>query len=428
MFTGFSAVIIIVFIAVLSLRQRLLSSTVMWLVCYFAVFLISPLRYNENNAEQIAIISFVGIVSFALGYMLYKAIPKRLTISSNEYMKSPEAPTVRFFQRVVLILSLLLLVANLGVSGISALLSGTTSLSKTLHSGAAKLGNIYALTLELLGTLSVFSYFSANTPKERKTELLMLIAFFVQVALFSFARAGIIYNLIIVIMFALRKEQTKKQIKYVVVGVGICVFLMIFGGYLRTFGLGALKDFTIYLKGVDDLSALLFSNLDFSAAYIWFSRLIDAGNVWVNPIVYLKPILMIVPRFIVPWKPEALTVQILKRLDPVRAATGYSSGMSILGEAYAILGEIGYVVYPIIWGIVCAYKDDMHFSRLRAGKYALQDILYYYYFCTMIIIETHRGDFSAILSRYLWTVFLPVWLISKYGHLIAGKRKNEIQH
>lgn len=409
--------------------NRILSSTMIWLLCYFAVFLLSPLSGFVENADTIAFIAFLGIVSFLFGIVFGKLFTQKRGLRlvkkvDDGYYKEPPFALLISVTTILLFLSLLLLLMRLGTGGIIAIFHGDISLSGLLgRSGRVR--NIYSLVLRLLSTFSVFLLFSAKEKPEKRWAFLFILLSCLQTALFSYARGGIVYMVIMCAMYILRDKPTSTQVKYFF-GVGfLCIVIMIFGGYLRSYGTKALGNIFQYYRDVEDWSSVLFGSLDFSAAYHWFSRLLENGNVWINPIVYLKPILMVVPRSIAPWKPEALSVQVLRQLSPTLAASGFSCGQSLLGEAKVILGNIGYLIYPFFWGIVCQMRDDLHFLRLNSGGYTGKQYLSYYYFATMIIIESQRGDLSAVLSTYLWTVAIPIWLVTKFSSMLVRKKKYE---
>ena len=107
-------------------------------------------------------------------------------------------------------------------------------------------------------------------------------------------------------------------------------------------------------------------------------------------------------------------MQVLKYINPMKAASGYSTaGNSVLGEGYAILGYFGIVLFPFLWGTVCGKLDKRYYRRLKSGAdHCLQNICYYI-FAVFIVISGQRGDWCQYMTIVIWFYMLPMYIMSK---------------
>jgi len=159
----------------------------------------------------------------------------------------------------------------------------------------------------------------------------------------------------------------------------------------------------------------IFESSDFGASYAWFDRLLNIEPPYIRIDTYLKPVLyLFIPRSIWIDKPEQTSMQILKILDPSLASTGYSAaGFSVLGEGYAMIGYIGIVVFPYIWGVICSKMDIKYYRRLRSGFDNCTQNLYYYYYAVFVVLCGQRGDWNQYLILVIWFYMLPIHVMSK---------------
>lgn len=399
-------------------RGRLLSSVSIWILCYNMIFVVYPLWGLEKgvaNGELIDVLAVIGILSFALGTIFgEKHIFVIRNGSANSYKSRkqifPSFQLAHFLFWIIFAATVYIIVTKLGTDGIRRLLAGQVTAKKLALTYEVTSGT-YIFAVHLLVPCVLVLWVTASTKKERVISTIALLLYVIETILFGFTRIFLITILGIVIFYSARKMEKGRQLRLVVIGAVSLVFLMIFMNYIRTFGLQSQTSFRERL----DLK-YLFESTDFGASYKWFSRLLEYGYPHISIAAYFKPIFALIPRSIWSNKTLPLSLQILRRIDPILASSGYSTaGNSVLGEGFAIMGYFGIVIFPFLWGYICERLDKRYYERLAEGNDQCLSNIFYYIFAIFIVISGQRGDWSQYNTIVLYFYILPMYLMSRFS-------------
>jgi len=400
-------------------NKRLASSSSMWVFCYVLIFVIYPL-YNKDiifsNEKTIDIFALLGIIMFFIGL----TFGSRIVIKTNRNFKKNLKEVSNFYVAcccffIFLVISLIILIRKIQISGIISILNGSfTSKKFALEHDNSSSAFVFSVHLLVPCLLSI--WMSSNTKKEKKISIFCLILYLIVNLFFVFTRIFMISVIAIILIHEIRNKNNFKQLIFLSSGVIILVVFMILLNFIRTFGLGT----EISASNLLDFS-YVFESTDFGASYYWFDELLNYKSPFINPIVYFKPFFAFIPRFIWQNKPEPLSLQILKYINPTLAARGYSTaGNSILGEGYSVASYFGMLLYPFLWGMICGKFDKSYYRRLKyKGKTSLKDI-YYYIFEVFIIISCQRGDWSQYMTVVIWFYIVPLYLMSKVSSKLCN--------
>ena len=398
-------------------KSRLLSSSSMWIFCYALILVIYPLLSDDffSNEQLIDEMTFVGLFSFFFGSYLAERIGLKISVVENgNKQRLPDFKISLYCFIITSLISIIFLYLQFGVSNIQQVIYGNLTSKRLILDGE---GFSFALSLMLPIPFILCQWIVADGKKERIISLISLCLYSLETLIFGFTRIFLVSSIVVLFIHGMRHKSKKYQLiisLIMVILVFLCMFLM---NFIRNFGISFDYELLIFYFQKNPLEGA-----DFGASYYWFNALLNYDDIYINPLVYLKPFFAWIPRSVWESKPEPLSLQILKSIDPGLAATGYSTaGNSCLGEGYAVLGIVGIFVYPFIWGIVCT-KMDRKYQKVLVGK--MQNnigILWYYFFTVFIIISCHRGDWSQYMTIVLWFFLLPAYLAS----LLNSKRKNE---
>lgn len=390
-------------------RRQLISSSSAWIFCYDLIFVLYPLYRNEEfrNGQTIDIMALCGILVFLVG-LIFGGKIKFSDGNSNFVSKYlvPNFSTAYLMFWVGLTSSCVVMYLVFGYSQIfSVLIGDMTGKQMMLYEGGFG-ANIYSCFLHFTEACLIAICISANGGKEVfKATLCLLLYMFITIR-FGFTRIFLLSLLAIIFMFLIRHYKQKSQLLISVAGICILAVLMIMMNYIRCSGFNSDVDFEQYFK-ID----YVFESTDFGASYYWFDKLLEYDSPFISVLAYLKPFLVFIPRFIWENKPEQTSMQVLKMIDPDLAASGYSTaGYSVIGEGYLMMGVVGVVLFPLMWGILCGYLEKKYYERLTDGNDHCINNIYYYIFAVFIVISGQRGDWNQYMFVVLWLYFLPIYL------------------
>lgn len=391
-------------------RKMLISSSSIWVVCYLMIFVVYPLAGAEepaNNEFLIDVYAFFGILMFWVGIQI-----ARMSKSSHSLPRKQYYP--RFWVSFVIFLFFAALtisqfISQFGIGSISNVIIGSTTTKMLMNETAGEVGGLYGISLQIMMPTVLAVWVSAKSKKETLIKIGCAMVFIVIHVLFSFTRIFLITFIAVILCYELRNKPMRKQALIMGGGAVLLVTIMVVMNFLRTFGMGGTLD-SDYLFDL----AYVFESTDFGASYFWFDKLLDYGYPGISPLAWFKFLFVFIPRSIWPGKPEPLSLQILNKVDPSTAATGYSTaGNSVLGEGYAIIGDIGIFLFPLIWGIVCETLDKRYQKRLKFGIDGSASNLVYYLFTIFVILSAQRGDWSQYMTIFLYWWVLPLFLLSR---------------
>ena len=393
-------------------RSRLVSSSSLWVFCYVLIFVVYP-TYEKNiifeNEFLIDVVAFIGLLCYFIGL----TFGSRLVINKNKErgmgtLLFPKYKIANICFWIFFALSILILMKKLGTSGMMSIISGNmTAKQFALENDSSS--SAYVFSVHLLVPCVLCLWMTAESSKQRINSIVCLFIYILETVLFGFTRIFLISIVAMILIYEIRNKSQRKQVLLLTAGIAGLVIVLVAMNFVRTFGLNTERSF----KDMLDLE-YVFESTDFSSSYHWFDELLKVQSPFVNPVVYLKPILAIVPRTIWTNKPEPLSLQILKYISPAMAATGYSTaGNSVLGEGYAVCGYFGMFLFPFLWGTVCGKLDKRYYKRLNAGEdHCLQNICYYI-FAVFIVISGQRGDWCQYMTIVIWFYILPMYIMSK---------------
>lgn len=397
----------------------------MWIFCYLLIFVIypiySPIKYSHESL--IDFLSFMGIIFFAIGQIFGEKIKFTLqSVSKKEIREKFLFPSFKislFFFIIFFLISIYFLIKILGLSGIILVLKGAIT-SKSMYLGNIN-SNPITFSMHLLVPCVLCMWISAKNKYQKIISIIGLIIYIIETILFGFTRIFLITILAIIFFYEVRNMKAKKQAILVLLGLMSAIILLVFMNYIRCLGISSAASFSDYVN-ID----YIFESTDFGASYLWFNRLLDYDDIFINPIVYLKPFYAFIPRSIWNGKPEPMSLQILKIIDPALAATGYSTaGNSVLGEGFAILGlrYVGIFLNCFIWGFICKKLDIRYKQRIEKGMDSSLLNIYYYIFSVFIVISGQRGDWSQYMTIVIWFYFLPIYFFSILHAKLSSKEK-----
>lgn len=393
-------------------HRMIVSSTSVWIACYILIFIVYPLYDSENiyiNAELIDIYALIGIMFFYVGVKIGNCKCIKLAKNITTKIRIPRFQLSSRLYALLALLALYFLSTSVGVNTLKMVLLGEmTAKQMSLGDGDGSMDG-YGFCVHLMTPCLLSVWMTAVTKRQRFLRYVYLAIYVIFTLLFGFTRIFFISILVIILFYEIRKMGRKVQILYLSLGVGAFIVLMAFMNFIRCLGLGS----DVKFKEIIDID-YVFESTDFGASYYWFDRMLSYNSVFINPVVYLKPIFAFIPRSIWPTKPEPLSLQILKRIDPGKASTGYSTaGNSVLGEGFAIMGFLGIIVFPFLWGYICSYLDKNYYARLRLGIDKGTQNIMYYIFAVFIVISGQRGDWCQYMTIVIWFYFMPMLLMSK---------------
>lgn len=413
--------IIILIIGVLNLinlykRKKIASSSSIWIICYLLIFVIYPIYSDDtyNNSSLIDILALIGIIIFSIGRFFGKKIVfKKRNNNIKKYMIPGFKISLLFFS-LFFIISLYFLNKYIGAQGVLSILKGTLTSKKIVLNDNNS--NSITFSMHLLVPCILSMWITSKNGTQKIISAICMLVYITETILFGFTRIFLISILAIILFYEIRNLNNKKQIIVVsIVGCSL-VLLLVFMNFIRSLGLSNYVSFRNYIN-ID----YIFESTDFGASYRWFDSLLNYEPMYINPVVYLKPFLVFIPRSIWITKPEPLSLQILREIDPFLANSGYSTaGNSVLGEGYALLGYFGMFFNCFLWGFICEKLDNRYQKRLIEGNESNLLNIYYYIFAVFIVISGQRGDWSQYMTIVLWFYFLPMYLFS----LLHTKRYN----
>lgn len=401
--------IILLIICVQISQRKLLTSSTVWVGCYYCYFVIAPILLNDKNVivDQFAL---KGICSFGVGYLIvYMAkgfflvkTKKKIKFAGRKY----DVERLGIVYDYMLSLTILALTLTLGKEGIIKFFSGQLAAKDYLIIREGFFAELYSFLIGFLGYMLLYLFVRNYGEIDKKFITRVLIYTFI-VFFFSFTRATIILLLAALFLYKIRKENTVKQIfimSILVLGGTIAMIVM---GYVRTHGIRDGFNNVSVTRMMHDLAG----SIDFTIPYMDFQREIES-DVEVSTLVYLKPIFMFIPRAIWSDKPLASTIQILKAIDPSAMERGYSTGFTILGEGYAVWGEKGIIILPFIWSIVCALLDEHYIRKIREGTDNDYSTCGYIIFTAYMVVQCHRQGTDAVMVYFIMAM-LWLWLCSR---------------
>lgn len=375
------------------------------------IFVLYPLTVDEHlyiNASTIDLYAFIGILAFTVGETIGRLKRSGIPRPSKTEIIAPNKSVAWVLFWIFLIVSVALLISQIGVVGISQVLSGKMT-SKQLSLGEEGIGSSFTFAIHLLVPCVLALWVTANNVKDKRRALISLLIYIVITLLFGFTRLFLISIIAMLVIFSLRHTSIHQQVVYTAFSVVALLFVMVFLNFIRCFGLGE----PISFKTIFDID-YIFESTDFSFSYHWFNELLSTHIDLINPVVYLKPLFAFIPRSIWEFKPEPLSMQVLKQINPGLVATGYSTaGNSVLGEGYAVFGLVGIFLAPLIWGIVCTVLDESYYKRLEEGEDQSIWTIAYLIFAVFVVISGQRGDWSQYLTIVLWFYLLPLYCIGR---------------
>lgn len=397
-------------------KNFVVSSTSIWIFCFFLIFNITPfvLSYDVKFKDDIQLYSLIGIISFCVGVLLKYYTLRNVSIGGHYFDKFYPNPDFAYtcFKTLyfIFIFSVPLF---LGPSVLIDLISGNITSREVAHiEGISIISTIINIMMPMVLTI----WMCGEKIKYRYKKVVCLCLYEIACFLFIYTRLFFVFPIVIITLYELRNVHKLKQIMYVAVCISVMICTLFTMNVIRNLGLGGdyvLSDF-FKLESFVEFT-------DFQFAYIFFSRLLEFEPPYISILPYFKPIFIFIPRFIWEDKPLTLNMEIMKYIDPYLAEQGFSTGMSVLGEAYAILGFLGFFIYPIIWGYTCMSMDLKNKGYILSSKVSVNTIIYYI-FTVYIVISAHRGDWSGYLITIIWLYILPLLLISKFNLIWSSNK------
>lgn len=392
-------------------RNKIISSASIWVACYIMIFVVYPVYQVERFKYEsvIDLYALGGIIVFFIGVLFGEKYGLKTDANDQQirYQGVPDFKMAHLLFWMFFCASMIIVLSAIGPSGVLSLIQGKSTTKSFINNSAV--GGLYLLSVRLHVPCVLSMWMTAETKKENRISIIVLGIYIFESIVFSYTRIFLIAIVTIAFLFKIRNIPQKKQVSLIMVGVCGMIVAMMALNFVRVRGVHSIGDFREHVS-ID----YMFESTDFGASYKFFDKLLDYPSPYINPIVYLKPLLAFIPRSIWSSKPEQISLQVLRYTSPELAASGYSSaGNSVLGEGYAIMGIVGLFLFPFIWGVLCGKLDDRYYERLHSGNDKCVRNICYYIFAVFIVISGQRGDWCQYMETCLYLYMFPVYFMSK---------------
>jgi len=327
------------FIILLKKKYPMLLS-MYWLITFYLIYIFVPMiakhstRFNWLTGaiiDQIAVYSFIGLLTFSLFNIIFVFKFNKFTILNHNKIHSYSEVNYENVKNLLIIfsfISFILFGVTIGLKGIISILHyGSRAVwlggtKKNIFYTFAQLSTFY---LNILGSVLVLS----SRTKEEKRKAGFIFVFLIMVtSVITFARRHVMYPIFSIVFYKFSKIKDKRKI----VKIGLIVILfffigMIIIGFIRTYGVSYLKINNIvnYFKYGNFIDIILF-NVDFPSMYYFLGKQIMYDDISVSPLGYLKVFFALIPRAIWPDKPNYTSIEILSVLEPIKVSQGFSAG------------------------------------------------------------------------------------------------------
>lgn len=402
---------IILLLAINIFKSRLLSSSSLWMFCYELIFVLFPLLSLRtfSNESLIDVCALIGIIAYSIGVLIADRIKPYGNKKKMSVCLKPNYVTAYVLFWLMFFLFTIVLIRSIGSMGIQQTLNGViTSNQLTLNDDFVS-SHLFIYVMNLMIPFVLAVWVSASNSTEKRKRIVVVITFIFVSVIFGYTRLFLVCILICILFFELRNSSIKKQGFVLLTSVIGLALLMVLLNFIRSWGTRKLSLFASSIN----ISYILEST-DFGASYRWFSELMQYESPYIIPVTYLKPLFVFIPRSVWPGKPEPLSLDILKMINPQLSFSGYSTaGNSVLGEGYAILGYLGIFLFPLIWGFITVFLDNRYYYRLRNGIEGSVSDCFYYLFSSFIILSCQRGDWSQYNIIIVWLFMIPLFVASK---------------
>ena len=406
-------------------KKRVISAVTVWTVCYMAIFWLTPylLEKEDLSIKRISDASFVVyVLSVFFTDFLRNTCSKNIKIKQGSFFRIKlNARQIDTFSTILLFLGILFLSISLLNSGFSISQIASYSARGNIENGSiAKL--LFGFFSRAVTTFCVWSFIS-NDGKFTKTNRRNLILIILVLLIFGFTRISIVTSAAMIVLYWIKEKRIGIQVVFSGICVVTLIIFMIVMLFIRVYGLQMGLQVLIGQElNVEFIKTRLAYDLDFTYLYLAFQEEIaNAPGAMVTPLCYLKPIFVMIPRSLWSGKPESLNVEIYKYLHPNAVGT-YSTGYSILGEAYAILGNAGFIIYPIVWGILCAMMDGYFDKLIKKGRSNEFGGLVYAIFSIELVIEGMRGNIQQAIMSMMFPM-LMAYIATKKINIKISHRK-----
>ena len=390
---------------------RLVCSSGMWILIYFVVNVITPI-ISDMIYQPATTSIHIGITGFAFGMNVCLLMPKfRYKKSGNFLYHKPDLLKYAEIRRFLFIILIAALVMYYGLSGLLALFFGNNTMTTIINAGGIPFwGHLVTVLIE------IFTYFNAlilifDSKENMKANAIWLIFSYGLQALCSYARAPVIYTAGIIIVYYMRKKKPQRQALIAIPTLVIGIFAMVILIFFRNYGIGN----TILNLGKYITQKSVWMNisdyLDFPAGYTYFVDLLKNGeNIRVNYMAIFKPLFILIPRSLWAGKPNYLTVEILSQLHPELYKAGFSTGFGLLGEAHALMGNIGCFIIPFVTGVVCTILDNKFIYLVRNGIDNNLWTWFYLMFTVVILITNARGGLVDSYTSWMFPTIFSLFI------------------
>lgn len=419
----FVFIIIALIVVMQIIRRRLISATTIFVFIYALFFVVAPLLWGILD-ENVDYASKVGIVSFFTAYLFCYIINqfaiRRIYYQTTLQMESADKQVrVPFYSAVIehnlkwiIFVCLVLLITNLGIERLIDGIRGNIASRSLVEEHA--LGNLYDYARQWWGLLLVLVYID-NNKRFEKRHLLSLLVFTIITFLFSYTRISLIYIFSMIGIYALLDQKTSVQIRWSLIIVAVLGMVMLLMGTFRVFGI---RKGLMSLKNREFMS-LLVDGVDFTYGYTALISLLKT-DIRITPWVYFKVFFIWVPRSLWANKPYASSIEILRQLGYDRWLSGYSTSYTLLGEAYAVMGNTGFVIYPFFFALLTELVDRRYFHRNEVIDSYKEFLIVY--FMVVFILQCYReGVDIAIMNTILNIV--PTYFFSHVIFVVNREKR-----
>lgn len=390
-------------------KKRVITAVTVWTVCYMAIFLLTPYLLEEEDpiVKRISNISFfIYILSVFFADFLRNIQSKNIKIKQGAFFRTRlNAKQIDSFSTVLLFFSIFFLSVSLLGSGFSISQIISYSARENIENGSTTklLFGFFSRTVTVFCVWSFISNDAKFTKVNRRNFLSMILALLI----FGFTRISIVTSVAMIVLYWIKEKRIGIQIVFSSTCVVVLIIFMIVMLFVRVYGLQTgLQVLAGQELNVEFIKTRVAYDLDFTYLYLAFKEEIaNAPGAMVTALCYLKPIFVMIPRSLWSGKPESLNVEIYKYLHP-NAAGIYSTGYSILGEAYAILGNAGFIIYPLVWGILCAIMDEYFDQLIKKNRCNELGGLVYAMFSVELVIEGMRGNIQQAIMSMMFPMLM----------------------
>lgn len=408
-------------------KQKMCIASIYWISIFNVFFLIPNLSQRDyfdygyvltnKEFDKVNLMYMFVLLVFIIANFITLNI-KNTNPKNEDHEKAYKILSYKNVSRLNLIYTLLAFIILLKI-GPGILHMGSSQITRSIGNGLAFIIPTVVFGLNLSSVLKLI-YSKGN---KQITESLIGVIFSIGFGLIiGFARRQIIFPIVIGMVFYLIKSNKKPKLYLLIIGICLGIFVIMPSMVsIRTHGIKeGVKNYSEVITGdYETFANYIQMSTDVSWSYS-LSAIVITEDISIDPVTILKPITLVVPRFLWEQKPLPMSLQIVRQLG-LSSDSEMSIPPGIVGESYIYFNYIGIVLVGLIWGIATAVIDKSLIlkSDKNGNLYDFKNIVLIT-IAVQIITGAIRGDTATTLTETEIVVlpFIILMYICKFKYII----------